>query len=465
MQYKTKNNVYINATMIYILANGIGQGLALLSNIFFTRFMSKMDYGLYTNYYSYVSIFASIVGANLYVGLSNAYIDYKKDIYKFRSSVLCLSVLIFGVVSIVTVTIGYVLDISMPMICVAFALIHAYGFFLVNYYMESMNMENQYIKKGIFLCLPNVLQIVLSAIALVIINTYESRILGSSIGVFICGLICFIAISSKEKLTVNYEYWKYALKISLPAIISSVSYMIMQQCDKVMITSFYSAEKTAVYGLTYNIGYLLYAVLQATSGAWQSWYYNILKEKKYEKTHKVQKWYIIFMFFLATGLFMVAPEIIKMLSPRSYWEFEYVTPFIIGSFVMFMYNFHISTAQYNKKTGVISIIVSTAAILNIILNYILIPIYGGVGAAYTSVVSYVFIFIVSGMFIATKKQYFFNLKYFLIAFLGLAIEAGVYTLLMEKIVARYIVFMALLANQVFFCISKRNEIRDLIKKG
>ncbi len=68
-------NEFFNATFVYILANGIGQGTTLLANTFFTRYMSQNDYGLYSNYYSYVAILTPFVGLNLYFGLMNAYID------------------------------------------------------------------------------------------------------------------------------------------------------------------------------------------------------------------------------------------------------------------------------------------------------------------------------------------------------------------------------------------------------
>ena len=86
-------NVYFNASLVYIIANGIGQGTTLLANIFFTRYMSKSDYGLFSNYYSYVSLLVPFVGLNLYYGLMNAYLDYKDEIHQLRSSLIPLSLI------------------------------------------------------------------------------------------------------------------------------------------------------------------------------------------------------------------------------------------------------------------------------------------------------------------------------------------------------------------------------------
>ena len=457
------SNSFVNASFVYIIANGIGQGTTLLVNTFFTRYMTKSDYGLYSNYYSLVPVLVPIIGLNLYDGLANAYIDYKKEeIHIFRSSLLLLSVIWGSILSCLVIGFKIVIGGSMPLIAVAMALVHSYGFFAVNYYLQSMNMENQFIKKGIGLCAPNILQALLGIIAVILCNNYISRAVGSATGVAVCGIFGMITICRMSWPRCNIEYWKYALRISLPAIVSSLAMMIMQQCDKMMITEMIGSEITAVYSLIYNIGYILYAVQQATGGVWQVWYYNTLEKKAYGNIPLVQKWYIFIMFVFATGLYMVAPEVIKILSPNSYWHFEYVPPFIIGSYLMLMYSLYLSTAQYNKKTGVVSWIVSLAAIINVLLNYILIPCYGGIVAAYTTVVSYLFIFIISGLYLIIRKQYYFKFQYFCIFGIGVVLMGIIFYFVRNLTLIRYIIFMVVLKFQLMYVYEKKEDLKALL---
>ena len=455
------SNVFINASFVYILANGIGQGTTLLANIFFTRYMTQSDYGLYSNYYSYVSILVPFVGMNLYFGLTNAYMDYKEAIHKVRSSLLMLSIAGLFVTTVIMLVLKATIGLSLPWMCVLLALAHAYGFFLVNFHIHSMNMENRIIAKGIMLAVPNILQALIAGIAVVICNTYVSRAIGGTVGVLSCGTVAALIILRDAKPAFNTEYWKYALRISLPAIIGSVSAMVMQQCDKVMITSIIGAEVTAVYALIYNIGYILYAIQQATNGVWQVWLYNTMDSKRCENIPDVQKWYMYFMLILATGLYMLAPEIIKVLSPGNYWHFEYVVPFVVGSYLMLMYAMNMSVTQYKKKTGVNSIIVSAAAAVNVILNYLLIPRFGGVGAAYTSVVSYLFIFLVSSIYLKLKKEYYFKDVYYLTDVLLVVIFGVVFYFVMDKDVIRYLLFISALIAECVFLIIKKDEVRRL----
>lgn len=456
------SNAFVNASFVYILANGLGQGTTLLVNIFFTRYMSQREYGLYSNYYSLVSILVPFIGANLYDGLATAYMDYKDEIHDFRSSLLLLSAIWGSIISCIAIGLSYTVNWTMPTAAVIVALIHAYGFFAVNYYMQSMNMENQFIRKGIGLCVPNILQALLGIIAVIVCNNYISRAIGSAAGVAVCGAVGIVFICRKTRPKYHGEYWKYALKISLPAIISSIASMIMQQCDKMMITELLDSETTAVYALIYNIGYILYAVKQATSGVWQVWYYNTLKSKKYGNVPFVQKWYMFVMFILATGLYMVAPEVIKILAPESYWHFEYVGPFIIGSYLMLMYSLPLSTVHYNKKTGVMSCIVSFAALINVVLNYILIPRFGGVAAAYTTVISYLFIYIVGSVYLKVGKQYYFKGKYFGIFGVGIVLMGVAFHFVKDLPMVRYILFMIIILAEAVYMYTKRKTLKDIL---
>ena len=455
------SNKYLNASLIYILANAIGQGTTMLANSFFTRYMSQADYGSYSNYYSFVSLLVPFAGMNLYIALTNAYIDYKSTIYKYRSSTLLLSLFGLVITGIIMALIKAFVGLSLPWICVLLTVLHAYGFFLVNYYIYSMNMENNYIAKGLMLSIPNVLQVLFAVIALVICNTYISRAIGGSFAILSCGLFATFLILKKSPPVINKEYWSYALKISLPAIIGSVSGLLMQQCDKVMITSICGAEVNAVYSLVYYTGYILYAVQQATSGGWQVWLYNTLSKKKNDSIPVVQKWYMFAMLVMATGLYMIAPEFVKILSPSNYWHFEYIVPFIIGSYFMIMYSVLMSVAEYNKKTGVVSFIVSMAAVLNVTLNYLLIPIFGGVGAAYTSVASYVFIFVVSVIYLKMVNQYFFNSIVFLSNTAVVIMLGIVFYFVRNLIVLRYIFFLAILLVEGIYFFLKLDEIKIL----
>lgn len=459
-------NPMLRASIYYIIGNAFGQGMILLGNVIFTRIMNQSDYGVYSTYYSMVSIFTTLVGANLFVGLNNGYIDYAKDIHKFRSSVLFLSTVVFLGVSLFCFGGKFLFNIDTSYFLMGFALVHAYSFFVINYYNNSATMENRYRKKTIFLILPNVLQIVLSVVFIYIAKEQRlsARVVGSTMGVAVCAVCLYIAMLREERAFFHKEYWNYALKISVPSVLSSISYMLLQQCDKVMITKLYSAAENAVYSLVYYIGYVLYAILQATSGAWQAWMYRALDTGNTKSMKKVQKWYLFVFGQMAFGLYMIAPELVKLLAPSNYWNFNYVAPFILGSCLMLMYSFHTGVGMFYKKSMQVSICVLIAAILNLVLNYILIPHYGGVAAAYTSVIAYILLFLLSRRLSRRLNQQLFSDRYFIIFFALIAIGGILFYTLYDHIILRYVVYILILLSSLAYMVIKKEEILQLVRK-
>lgn len=461
-----KINLFFKASVWYVVGNGIGQGMILIGTVIFTRMMSQSSYGLYSAYYSIVSIFTTLVGANLFIGLNNGYIDYADRIHNFRASVLILSSFVFLLFSGAVFLLRFALGLQVPLLLTAFALIHSYAFFVVNYHINSLNMENRYREKTVLFILPNMMQVLLAIIFIIVCKKeYElfARIAGSTAGVFICSSFSYFQMIKEGKDFLNKEFWKYSLKISVPSILSSVSYMLMQNCDNIMITHFYNSDETAVYTLVYHVGYILYAVLQAANGVWQAWLYRILNSGNVANVKKVQKWYLFLLGQMSFALYMISPEIIKILAPPDYWNFYYITPFVVGSCLMAMYSFYTTLGTFYKKTGKVSACVFAAGITNILLNALLIPHFGGVAAAYTSVFSYFILFLLSRKLGNELKKGLFSDWYFQI-FMGSIIGGGVlFLMIYPYIIVRYLCYAVILLSGCIYMFYKKNEILSLLK--
>lgn len=468
---KMQLNRFLTASIFYIFANSLGQGIILFSSIIFTRIMSQEHYGLYVNYYSVVALFTPFVGANLFIGLNIGYFDFREKRNEFRASLTLLSLIIFIIFSSIVILsaflIKYFFNQTFSLFMLLFALMHAYSFFIINFYNSYVNMENRYKIKSLLLILPNILQVCLSLLFIYTIrqNTYKERVWGSSLGVFICAFILFFIMLSQNRNLINKQYFTYALKISVPSILSSIAYMVMQQSDHLMITKYVGAEKTAVYGLVYTIGNILYAFLQATSGAFQAWIYRMLNSKNFLIIKRIQKWYLYFFIILTFGLLMIAPELIKLLSPASYWDFRYIPPFIAGSSMIIINNFYATIGEFYKKTGIISLCVAGAALCNIILNIYAIQKFGAHAAAYTSFIACGGLVLFDRFFLIRKiKAYIYSDMYFLAFFLIVISGCIIFNFVLSYLSLRYIVFMAIILFLMIYAFLKRKEFVDLVIK-
>lgn len=465
---KRTKNLYVNASLWYIVANVLGQGIVFLSNIVFTRIMSKTDYGMYSTYYSIVAMLTPFVGANLFVGLCNGYYDFKDDRLNFRGSVFFLSILVFICFSSVfLLTQRFVLplfNIQIPALIGIFTLIHAYSFFVLNYYNNFANMENRYKIKSVLMFLQNFLQVVISILLILIIskNSYIERVVGSASAVLGCAMVLGIIMLLRCKKIFNKKYYSYALKLSVPSVFSSIAYMIMQQSDHLMITSFVGADYTAVYSLLFIVGNAMYAFLQAAGGAYQSWIYKALDENNVENVKIIQKWYLYFFMLIAIGLLMVSPEVIKLLFPSSYWDFRYIPPFVASSSLVVIVNMYTNVAEFNKKQRIVSLCVLFAATINVVLNIIFIQLYGALAAAYTSLTAYAFLVLFIKFVVRKLNKQLYSDKLFILYFVAILFACGIFIFLGDIILLRYIVFSILLIGLLIYCVIKKKEIFNII---
>lgn len=461
-----KINPLLKSSIIYIVATIIGQGMTFLGIIVFTRLMDQNDYGLYSTYYAYVSVVTVLIGANLHYALNNAYIDKKNRIKEFRKSVLCLSFVIMILSSVVVLLAGKILLNEFSVFIIVMLLLHSYGFFVINYRMYSANMENDYKRKQWLLILPYAFQLIIPILFRLFLSqtSFEIRVIGSTVGVCGIAVLLFIEMMRYKGKLIDINDWKYALSIALPSVVMSISYMLMQQCDKVMITNICGSSDTAVYSVIYYLGYAIIAVDQAVAPVRQAWIYQKLDEQDVHEAGNIQKWYLVVIAILTTGLIMAGPEVVKIIAPSSYWQFEYIVPFVVSACMMMLYRFYTEITLFYKKNMILSMCVCVCAIINIILNAVLIPRAGAVAACYTTVVSYFLLFILTGIVSGKCMKHIYSKKVFLCFILWISGVSVLSYTVYETMWIRYIVYGSLLMIILIYTYVKRSEWKGGIWK-
>lgn len=467
MTNQKKVNPLIKSSVIYIIATVVGQGMSFLGIIVFTRLMPQSDYGEYSTYYAYVSVLTVLIGANLHYALNNAYIDKREQIKEFRKTILFLSLLIMLLITSVVLIIGFIAANNFSIFVLLMLALHSYGFFVVNYRVYSANMENDYKRKQWLLILPNTLQFIFAVVLIILMrkNSFEARVIGSTLGVGLIAVVAFREVLHCKGKLINVEYWKYALSIALPSIFMSISYMLMQQCDKVMITEFCGSDDTAVYSVIYYLGYAIIAVDQAVAPVRQAWIYQKLDAKDIGEARIIQKWYLMVMAVITTGLIMVGPEIVKIIAPRDYWQFEYIVPFVISACMMLLYRFYTEVTLFYKKNTVLSGCVSICAIINIALNAFFLPRVGAVAACYTTVVAYFLLFVLTGVVSEKCMKQIYSKRIFGYFVLWVGVMSMISYKVYASVWMRYVIYGIALGVLLIYTYIKRNEWRGSLWKN
>lgn len=459
-----KVNSLIKSSMIYIMATVIGQGMSFAGMVVFTRLMNQTDYGRYSTYYAYVAIFTVLIGANLYYVLNNAYIDKKDDIKAFRKSVLMLSTIIMLSVLIVALLIGTLILKKVSAFLVIMVALHSYGFFVVNYRIYSANMENDYKIKSWLLILPNTFQFLFSLALILLLPSisFEARVMGSALGVGIVGGVSYIVMLRYPGKVINLGYWKYALSIAIPTIIMSISYMLMQQCDKVMINRICGDEDTAVYSVIYYLGYAIIAIDQAAAPVRQAWMYKRLDEKKTKEIIFIQEWYLLLMLVMAAGVMLAGPEIVKIIAPENYWKYEYIIPFVLSACMMVLYRFFTEIILFYKKNITLSMCVMACSLINIGLNAVLIPKVGAVAACYTTVVAYSILFILTWIVSVKFCGKVYSGKWFVFYIAACVVLSVLQRCLLDYMWIRFSIIVLIIVSTCVYAYILRDSLRKIL---
>jgi O-antigen/teichoic acid export membrane protein len=103
---------------------------------------------------------------------------------------------------------------------------------------------------------------------------------------------------------------------------------------------------------------------------------------------------------------------------KAYWEGLSIVPVILLSYVFYGVYINLMAGIYiEKKTKYLPYITGGAAIINVAANFILIPVMGMMGAAITTLISYITMSV--GIYFAAQKHYRIEYEYKKIAFIFL----------------------------------------------
>ncbi|SHF00397.1 Membrane protein involved in the export of O-antigen and teichoic acid [Marinitoga hydrogenitolerans DSM 16785] len=445
---KINNNKVIKAGMWYTFGNFFVKGISFITIPIFTRLLSTSDYGIINVYNTWLGIFTIVLSLNLYSGAGRAKYEFKDSYNQFLSSVLFLSTIIFLFFSFLIILLKnfFLKFLSLQSSLVYVLLIQSYFTFVQQYYLSKLRF-NYYYKSYILISIISSISVIILSIFLITAfknEKYLGRIYGGFIVIFILGIILYLKLIIHGKKLIDFNYWKYALVFSVPLIPHSLSGIILAQFDRIMINKFIGSSEAGIYSFAYNLGLIVNVIWVSFNNAWSPWFYENMEKIDFENINRKLKYYIVFFSSLIFIAIFISPEIVKIMSSKNYWSGLKLVPIIMSSyFFVFLYSLFVNIEFYYKKTHFISLGTILSAILNIILNYLLIPKYGYIAAAWTTFVSYVFYFLYNYIIVKfiLKKQ-IYKIKYILYSILFIISAILIFNLFQNSWIIRYsIVFL------------------------
>lgn len=462
-----KSNNALKAGIWYTVSNFFVKGISFLLMPIFTRIMSGSDIGYFSNITSWFNILAIITSFELFSSISIARFDYKKELNSYISSTLFLGTVITLIFYLIVLMFHAFFE---DLLTLNFETLNIIFIYLLFYpAIEMFQIRNQikydYIPTVILSISSSLLSSILSIVfTIVFTNQLRGRIYGYFMPLIIFSICTYIYLMLKGK-RISRKYWKYALMISFPLIWHLLAGNLLSSADKVMITKMVSPEANALYSVSYTISTIVSILWTSMNNAWSPWAYQKMDEKKYDELYKKSKPYFICFFAIVLCFMIITPELLLIMGGKDYIDAKYVMPpVMIGYVFQFVYSLYVNIEFYHKKQKYIAIGTIIAAATNILLNIILIPIFGYIAAAYTTLVGYILLYIIHYLLVnKIGCTNWYDSKFFFKMLIISLISVIVFNILYKFNELRYILIIIIGVIIISLFIKFREQIKEVVK--
>lgn len=388
-------NKALKAGIGYTIGNYLLKGLGFITVPIFSRLLETSDFGIYNAFLSYEGILYLFVGFALHSSIKNAKYKFgNENLDCYTSSItivpLVSSIIFLGVGNILLPVIQDVLKVDRAQLnlLIIFSLCSS-----VLYIYQSRLVIDYRTKDYLGISYFNVIASIVLSIGFILFlfpsRKYFGRILGTVLPMVLIAVWILYRLYKKALPSVNWNYWKYGLKISIPIIPHGVGQVVLTSFDRIMILNMIGASEAGLYSFAYTIYSIILVAGNSISTVLEPWAYEKLAVGDKKSLQKRSSQFVLGLAVLCGGTMLLAPELVLILGSKKYLgAIPAVTPVLFGGFFAMAYTMPSIIEYYKEKTIHIAIGTGMAAIINIVLNAIFIPRYGYVAAAYTTLISY-----------------------------------------------------------------------------
>ena len=413
---------YLKKTLEYAVGNTFNKFLLILLLPLFTKFMAPEEYAVYTNFMIFSAFFSLIYILGMQQALFSYFYFNKTKEYQY--SIISSIFMTLFVVGIILSLLIIFFRTNLSKLIVRTELYEtlliwmSFIIFCDVIYGMTLQILNIMEKSTNYVLLSIIKNSIL--LVLVITGSILKKFSINTIFIYLAISSCISAVIAlmnihhilkqigkyvTEKIIFSFSIMKNILKFGLPMVPGTIALMILRVSDRYMLTylSANSLYDVGIYAIGYRIGMIMTFLTSIVSMVYLPYAMKIADKPEAKESYRnIFYYYAIFGGILGFFIIFFSSEIFQIFINKSYFEavkivfFGVISNYLHGLFNIVNINFYVK-----KRSGNIALAVFLGAILNVVLNFILIPIYGIYGAGAASILAFFFIFIFN-FFMAEK---------------------------------------------------------------
>lgn len=452
----------------YIISNLFVSAIGFLSTPIFSRILSKSEFGEYSNFSSWLIILEVVVTFNMGMTITRAKYDYEEKMDSYLSTLVLFNNVTTLLLAVFTEMFPAFVEniLAMDLQYIRFLLLYLFFYPAFSYLQIKHRIFRKYKFFVFFSISTAILRTLVSVICvLTMSNKLFGRIAGDISSISLAGLGLWIYILYKGK-SFKWIYLKYALTISIPLIPHTLAGNLLMSSDKIMINSMCGSEQNATYSIAYSVSSIVTLLWTAMNQAWTPWLYDNMAENNRNAIRTKSKIYLTVFSIIIVGVLLVAPEVVFIMGDVKYYESRYLMPpIILAGAYQFVYAMYVNIEIFTKKTFQISLGTVLVGVINITLNYLLIPKLGYQVASYTTLIGYMLLLVFHFYMVHIGRQFsdIYESQFIFGILLMLSIVSFLVLLTYNWDIVRYLL-LAVYITALFIIIYKnRMQIISMIK--
>ncbi len=471
-------------TAIYGVSTIVGRFLSFLLVPFYTHVFTTVEFGIY----SYIYVIIAFLNIAYIYGMDAAFLKYsslaegeeKKDIFSTPFIFVTLTSLVYSaILYFLKEPFGSAIDLGRDY------------FYLINYMVfilvfdtltlvpfANLRLEKKATKFASIKIINIVTNLVLNIILILVFDLgIEAIFLSNLLASVLTFLILLPEIIKNLKFRISKIWLNKMLRFGLPYLPASISAMMLQVIDVPILRELTDYDTVGLYRANYKLGIFMMLFVSMFQYAWQPFFLTNAKETNAKEIFsKVLTLFILVSSFIWVFLSLFIEDIVKInffgrtIIEQGYWEGLFIVPIILLAYLFYGIHVNFTAGIYiEEKTKYLPFVTGLGAAVNIVVNYVLIPVYGIMGAALATLISYFVLTI--GLFFVSQKFYKINYEYSVIfrIFFACIILGSIYYYLYTNdqvnFFIKLIFLVGFLVMLYLFRVFKTSELKSIIRLG
>ena len=222
--------------------------------------------------------------------------------------------------------------------------------------------------------------------------------LGSSVVATAVGL-AILSRSNALRASWDPKLMRHMLAFSLPIVPAAVGGWVLNLSDRYIVQLFDGRVAVGIYAAGYTVGLVINAlVIQPFSLAWGAAFWEIARQEDAPRIFgRVMAGFTVLASTVALGLSALGTDAIRLLLPPDFDPARFVVPFAAFAYVAYgVYTIAATGLNLESQTRWLPITIGVAAALAVGLNLALVPPFGYIGAAISTLVTYAVLAVLTG---------------------------------------------------------------------